>query len=133
MEPSVLRTNITQSCLRKHKQNFRSSVTETKKIVILIILASLPTVHKPNEQEVLSISCLRFRASLICINNCPTRCNTKHSIYYSASSLYMFRVSTTPVIRSTQNCNYSLRYCATTSLQRGEAWPRWRVVAAQNI
>ena len=27
----------------------------------------------------------------------------------SASSLYMFRVSTTPIIRSTQNCNYSLR------------------------
>jgi hypothetical protein len=39
----------------------------------------------------------------IYINNCPTRCNTKQSIYYSASSLYMFRVSTTPIIRSTQN------------------------------
>jgi len=24
-------------------------------------------------------------------------------------------------IRSTQNCNYSLRYCAATSLQRGQA------------
>jgi len=44
------------------------------------------------------------------INNCPTRCNTNQSIYYSASSLYMFQVSTTPTIRSTQNCNYSLRY-----------------------
>jgi len=44
------------------------------------------------------------------INNCPTRCNTKQSIYYSASSLYMFRVPTTPITRSTQNCNYSLRY-----------------------
>ena len=33
----------------------------------------------------------------------------KQSIYYSASSLYMFRVSTTPIIRSTQNSNYSLR------------------------
>ena len=44
------------------------------------------------------------------INNCPTRCNTKQSIYYSASSLYMFRVSTTPIIMCTQNCNYSLRY-----------------------
>jgi len=64
---------------------------------------------------------LWFRASLIYINNCPTRCNTKQSIYYSASSLYMFRVSTTPIIRSTQNCNYSLRYCAATSLQRGQA------------
>ena len=37
------------------------------------------------------------------------------------SSLYMFRVSTTLIIRSTQNCNYSLRYCAATSLQRGQA------------
>ena len=55
-------------------------------------------------------SCLWFRASLFYINNCPTRCNSKQSIYYSASSLYMFRVSTTPIIRSTQNCNYSLRY-----------------------
>jgi len=37
---------------------------------------------------------------------------------------------TTPIIRSTQNCNYSLRYCAATSLQRGQAW---REVAAQKI
>jgi len=44
------------------------------------------------------------------INNCPTRYNTKQSIYYSASALYMFRVSATLIIRSTQNCNYSLRY-----------------------
>ena len=58
----------------------------------------------------LCILCLWFRASLIYINNCPTRCNIKQSIYYSASSLYMFRVWTTPIIRSTQNCNYSLRY-----------------------
>jgi len=62
---------------------------------------------------------------VIDINNCPTRCKTKQSIYYSASSLEMFRVSTTPIIRSTQNCNYNLRYwsyfCATTSLQRGQA------------
>ena len=34
---------------------------------------------------------------------------------------YMFRVSTAPIIRSTQNCNYNLRYCAATSLQRGQA------------
>ena len=47
------------------------------------------------------------------INNCPTRCNTKQSIYYSASSLYMLRVSATPIIRL--------------------AWPRWREVAAQKI
>jgi len=32
----------------------------------------------------------------------------------------------------TQNCNYSLRYCS-YSLQRGQAWPHWREVAAQKI
>jgi len=57
------------------------------------------------------------------INNCPTSCNTKQSIYYSQSSLYIFRVSTTTIIRSTQNCKYSLRYWSyflnSTSLQRG--------------
>jgi hypothetical protein len=58
----------------------------------------------------LFVACLWFRASLIYINNCPTRCNTKQSSYYSANSLYIFRVSTTPIIRITQNCNYSLRY-----------------------
>jgi len=35
--------------------------------------------------------------------------------------------------QDTQNCNYSLRYCAATSLQRGQTWPRWREVAAQKI
>jgi len=43
------------------------------------------------------------------------------SIYYSASSLYMFRVSTTPIIGSIQNCNYSLRYCG--SIYLPPTWP----------
>ena len=73
--------------------------------------------------------CLRFRASLIYIHNCPTRCNTKQSLYYSASSLFMFWVSTTPIIRGIQNCNYSLRYSNVAKL----AWPRWRETAAQKI
>jgi len=58
------------------------------------------------------------------------------AVYYSASSLYMFRVSITPIIRNTQNCNYSLRYCAVPPPfpQRGqEAWPSWREIAAQKI
>ena len=73
-----------------------------------------------------TILCLWFRASLIYsfINNCPTRCNTKQSTYYSASSLYMFRVPATPIIMTTQNCNYSLRYCSTTSLQCGHVGGR---------
>jgi len=68
------------------------------------------TLFLQKSKQVCQILCSWFRSSLIYINNCPTRCNTKQSIYYSASSLYMFRVSTTPIIRSTQNCNYSLRY-----------------------
>jgi hypothetical protein len=51
-----------------------------------------------------NISCDLKPYNQIYINNCPTRCNTKQSIYYSASSLYMFRVSTTPIIRCIQNC-----------------------------
>ena len=47
--------------------------------------------------------------------------HTKQFIYYSASSLNMLRVSTTPFIRSKQNCNYSLRYCVATSFQHGQA------------
>ena len=77
-------------------------------IYIYIYIYIYTHTHSAEKRKLLL--CLRFRASLIYINNCPTRCNTKQSIYYSASSLYMFRVSTTPIIRSTQNCNYSLRY-----------------------
>jgi len=68
--------------------------------------------------NVTKMSCLWFRASLIYIN-CPMRCNTKQSIFLQVH--YMFWVSATPIIRSTQNWNYSLRYCAATSLQHGQA------------
>jgi len=69
------------------------------------------------------------------VNNCLTSCNTKQSIYYSASSLYMFRVSTTHITRSTQNCNYSLQYWSYFLCSylppTWPAWPRWKEVAAQ--
>jgi len=57
--------------------------------------------HNVNDWEILSV---------LYNNNCPMTCNTKQSIYYSASSLYMFWVSTTPIIRSRQNCNCSHQY-----------------------
>jgi len=57
---------------------------------------------------------------------CNTKQNNKYTIYYSASSLYMFRMSTKPITRSTQNCNYSIWYQSNAKL----AWPRWREVAA---
>jgi len=80
--------------------------------------------------------CLWFHASLIYINNCPTRCNTKQPIYYSASSHYMFLVSNTTIIRITQNCNYSLGIChiflqLPPSNVAKLAWPPWREVAVQ--
>jgi len=66
------------------------------------------------------------------INNCPKRCNTKRSIYYSASSLYMFRVSTKPIIRRTQNCNYSLQYWSYSLCSylppTWPIWPCWKEV-----
>ena len=73
------------------------------------------------------ILCLWFCVSLIYINNCPTRCNTKQSIYYSENSLYMFRVSNTPIIRSTQNCNYSLRYWSYFFVQLPPSNVAWRL------
>jgi len=96
--------------------------------------------HKARENSACTLHhtflCLWFRASLIYINNCPIRCNTKQSTYYSASSLYMFRVSTTPLM-STQNCNYSFRYWSYFLCRylppTWPSWPRWREVAAQKI
>jgi len=39
---------------------------------------------------------------LVYINKCPTSCNNMQSIFYfTAMSLYMFRVPSTPIIRST--------------------------------
>ena len=52
-----------------------------------------------------------------------TACGTGH-IICAATSLQRGQANlATPIIRSTQNCNYSLRYrcCADTSLQRGQA------------
>jgi len=68
------------------------------------------------------------------INNCPTIYNKKQSIYYSVSSHYMIRVSTTPIIRSTQNCNYSLRYWSYFLWSYlPPSLPRLKEVAAQKI
>ena len=51
-------------------------------------------------------------------------------------TLHVSGVNHTPIIRSKQNCNDSLRYghifCATTSPEL-LAWRRWREVAAQKI
>ena len=66
-----------------------------------------------------------YNAILIKVQLDATVCSL---IYFTAKSLYMFRVFTAPIIRSTNNCNRSL---PSTSLQRGQVptWPRWREVA----
>ena len=73
---------------------------------------------------------LRLRMSrLIYINNCPTRCNTN-------SLFIILQVHSTCfgcplIIRSTQNCNYSLRYwsyflCSyLPPTWPSLTWPRW--------
>jgi len=97
-------------------------------------------VSQINIRCVICFLCLRFRASLIYINNCP-KCNTKQSIYYSASSLYMFWVPTTPIIWSPSIGHI---FCLATSLQRGQSslfiilrvhstWPCWREVTVKRI
>jgi len=72
------------------------------------------------------ILCLWFRASLIYVNNCPTRCNTNQSIYYSASSLYMFRVSTTPIVKTVTTASGTVQLPPSIAAQK--IWPVLEVV-----
>ena len=78
-------------------------------------------------------TCLRsYLSTLEYINNCPTRCEMQRKAVYLLFSKFTlhFRVSTKLITRSTQNCNYSLRYWSyflygyiPSSWPR--AWPRW--------
>jgi len=104
------------------------------RFIDIIILVSINTMEYLNQKTCLYKVCvpvkylrmelrekswnLKRNLELVYINNCPTRCDAKQSIHYSAGSLYMFRVSTTPIIRSTQNCNYRLSYFSTLSHKR---------------
>ena len=55
-------------------------------------------------------------------------------IYFTAKSLYVFRVSTAPIMRSIKNftaayvTGHNIGTATATSLQVG-TWPRWREVA----
>jgi len=51
-----------------------------------------------------------FRTSVVSILIKIQPDATVRRYLFTAKSLYMFRVSTAPIIRSTQNCNRSLRY-----------------------
>jgi hypothetical protein len=86
------------------------------------------------------ILCLLFRTSLIYINNCPTRCNTK-SVYllFCKFTLHVSGVNHTHTHTHTHTSSGVHKtvtaasgtvhiFCAITSHQRGQAWPRWREV-----
>ena len=51
----------------------------------------------------------RFRASQFNVNKNPTRCNSMQIFIYCKVTLHVSDV-TAPIIRSTKNCNRSLRY-----------------------
>ena len=104
--------------------------TVTSRAVITFYTTKMHVIYAGTDKD--SFLCIWFRASLTYIDNCLTRCNTKQSIYYSASSLCTFRVSTTPIIKSTQNCNYRLRHSSYfLRSYLPPTLPRWREVAAQ--
>ena len=74
-----------------------------KKTIIQVATKNISQLLRgANNMHTVSHKCIPIKHSSTHINNCPTRCNTKQSIYYSASSLYMFRLPNTPIIRSTQ-------------------------------
>ena len=81
---------------------------------VLAVTHKLKTINQHLRLKLfLQMLCLWFRASLIYINNCPTRCNTKQSIYYTASSLYLATLdwgSCTKNMTSTGGCSYSFVY-----------------------
>jgi len=71
-----------------------------------------------------TVLCLWFRASLIYINNCPTRCNTKQSlilqVYSTCFACQPHPSSGVHKTVTTAFCNGHI-FCAAASLQRGQA------------
>ena len=54
------------------------------------------------ERVLSETSVILWIGEILYINKCPTRCNNKKFIFYfTAISLYMFRVPSTPIIRNT--------------------------------
>ena len=101
-------------------------------IVTDILYTRLDLEHVEERAMHCIILCSWFRASFIYINNCLTRCNTKQSIYYSASYCKCFGRQPHPSLgvhkTVTTASGTGHIFCAATSLQRGQAWLRWREV-----
>jgi len=57
-----------------------------------------------------------FRASYFNVNKNPTRCNSMQIFIYCKATLHVSGV-TAPIIRSTKNCNRSLRYRSYCKMQ----------------
>jgi len=114
-------------------------------IVTDILYTRLDLEHVEERAMHCIILCSWFRASFIYINNCLTRCNTKQSIYYSASYCKCFGRQPHPSLgvhkTVTTASGTGHIFCAATSLQRGQVnlvtlnltWPRWREVATQKL
>jgi len=83
-----------------------TDVSEGLETSVFIVVKNRHAVENISEDFMFTVPCI----SDTIFNIRPTRCNTKQSISYTPSSLHVSRVLNTPIIRSTQNCNYSLRY-----------------------
>ena len=78
-------------------------------------------------------SSVHHNSMLIKIQPDATVCSL---VYFTAKSLYMFRVSPHPssgvlkTVTATSGTGHNIGAATRTSLQRGPIWPRWREVAA---
>jgi len=81
---------------------------------------------------IINVHNLYVKYPLFNVNKNPSRCYSMQIFIYCKVTLHVSGV-TAPIIRSTKNCNRSLRYRSyntgtATSLQRGLIRPRWREV-----
>jgi len=52
---------------------------------------------------------------------------TMYSLLYFRKLLYMFRVVTSPIVRSTCNCNYSFRHWSNRPCYLSLWWRSWNI------
>jgi len=91
------------------------SITSSRVVLYVKILQAKWIPRRKGISEVTKHFPFNFMFMVPCIANIdyerPTRCNNKQSIFYfTARSLYMFRVPFAPIISSTWNCSYSHWY-----------------------
>ena len=92
------------------------------------------TVYKSlGEQAYLS---LRFRASQFYTTIIQQDAAVRSQFYFTAALLYMFRVLSAPIIRSTltvstaSGTGHTSVQLSSSNVAEFETWPRWRKVAA---